>query len=41
MITVTTLPETNIAHGKSTILMVFTGKDGDFPWAMLVYQRVM
>ena len=36
----TTLPETNIAHGKSTILMVFTRKDGDFPWAMLVYQRV-
>ena len=35
-----TLPETNIAHGKSTILMVFTRKDGDFPWAMLAYQRV-
>ena len=25
-----TLPETNMAHEKSTILMVFTRKDGDF-----------
>ena len=25
-----TLPKTNIAHGKSTILMVFTRKHGDF-----------
>ena len=25
-----TLPETNITHGKSTILMVFASKDGDF-----------
>ena len=37
-----TLPETNIAHGKSTILMVFTRKDGKFSMGeLLVYQRVL
>ncbi len=27
--------------GKSTILMLFTRKDGDFNSAMLVYRRVL